>query len=358
MTDTAITTPLNDLQQSITVLEKQIREIARQEIDAEGERNPQAPWLISKQNGDTTRAAKAQIRALEIERIAYRKACMLSGVGESLAILFQSNIEQMARELGPLIDWDGSENGLQLLIEASTPDHDTGDARGKRQFVKDTLPILKAAGVPVEEVAEIAARRSMRPRLAAAVNSIQNEMETLATKQEKIRQAASDAMTQTARAFDDQYKARRIGMLIYDESPITDAITRRVYLLNEQQRAMLSSMLQGREQKAPMPLERRPTLAVARSCVESGDFAALYVSLLPTVALEVYETINTWGSSTLAELSTLDMGMGELAGALSLLTDCGLVVQQDEQYITEKEQGDEKRAKSTQAVPQRDRSSP
>lgn len=341
-----ITTPLIDLQQSVGVLERQIREIATMEVDAEASVNPHAPWANGTCDSAQAGEIKAALRLLEIERRAYAKACMLSGVGESLAVLFQERIESMIRDLGPLAEWDGSEVGLQLMLDASTPDHDSGDARAKRQFVRDTVPVLREAGVSTSEIAEIAARRSMRPRLAAAVSSVQKAGDLDENeKTERIRQAAEDARTETARAFDESWKARRIEILLYDEARLSPALWRRTYMLSNAQRDMLISMLRGREMGANMPLERRPSLALARECIERGDARRLYLSLLPTTALEVYETLDRWGDCDLETLQGAvlsDAGMGTVEGAISVLIEYGLIKRSGDRYAILKDEGKDK----------------
>jgi len=336
---TDIVTPLSDLAQSVSALESQIRAISEKEIDAEGDSNPHVPWATSDSDSAQVVQAKQKIRTLEIERRSYAKACTLSGAGEALAVLYQANIEVMVRELGPLADWDGTEASLRLIIEATTPDHDSGDARAKRQFVRDTLPAMKWAGVPSEHVAQIAARRSMRPRLAAAVSSINKEA-ALTPEQRKaqIQKAATDAMTETARSFDDMYKRRRVEMLIYDEQSVSERITRRVYYLTSDQRAMLDNMLQGREQKADMPLERRPTLRTARDCWQAGNMRDLYVALLPDDAYATYQDIRTWGPCDKKALS----GSGaSLEASLALLLEYDLISVDGETYTVKEKAGNE-----------------
>lgn len=329
-------TPFVDLQQSMAALEQRLREIAEQEVEDETRANPHVPWA---QNGDSPKSAeiKHKLRALEIERHAYAKACILSGAGESLAVLFQERIEQMAHDLGPLAEWDGSETSLILFLEASTPDHDTGDARGKRQFVRETVHTLRQAGVGTSEIAEIAARRSMRPRLAAAVNSITKD-ESLSDdeRRERVQQAALDARTETARTFDETWKARRVEMLVFDESELLPRkLWRRVYLLSGAQRDMIGSMLRGREMQAPMPLEHAPTLNKARACVESGDYRNLYLALMPEVAREIAETLDMWGGcdlETLKGAALSDASMGTVESAIALLIEYGIIEETDNGY--------------------------
>jgi hypothetical protein len=231
-------------------------------------------------------------RLLEVNLHAARECDLLSGAGEALSVEFRSEAVRLVRELGPITGWDGTEEGLALILDETVPDHidgESGDARGKRAFVVKTVPILRENGVSDEDILAVAARTAMRPRLSWAVSAIVKE--EVGDKAGMIQTAVEDARTLSVREFETLHRARRVDPALYDEWEIAPGVVHRVYpSLDEDQRRVLNTALKHKQQR--MVLDRQPvTLAMVRRAKAENDWGLLYEAMLPNDAREAYNCI-------------------------------------------------------------------
>jgi len=284
----------------------------------------EAPWLDDALDANT----QGRYRQLELNLHAARECDLLSGAGEALGVEFRAEAVRLVRVLGPVTGWDGTEAGLDLILESINPAHvdgESGDARGKRAFVRKTVPLLHAAGVTAEEILEVASKPAMTARLAWAVSAIvKNPLAGDAAPRE-IRGAVADARTMSVREFEAVHRQARVPPAEYDEWEVGPGVWVRQYpSLDEDQRRVINTALRAKQER--VALSREPiTVAMVRRAQETGDWGMLYRAVLPPEERQAYGCVEQ-GAGTVAEVArALIVPEAKAARVLTLLERLGLV---------------------------------
>jgi hypothetical protein len=266
-------------------------------------------------------------RLLEVNLHAARECDLLSGAGEALSVEFRAEAVRLVRELGPVTGWDGTEEGLVLILDETVPEHidgESGDARGKRAFVFKTVPVLRENGVGDEDILAVAARTTMRPRLSWAVSGIMKDAE-IPDKGEAIRAAVEDAKTLSTREFEREYRAPKVAPAVYDEWEVASGVVHRVYpSLDEDQRRVLNTALKHKQER--VVLDRQPvTVAMVHRAQAENDWSLLYEATLPQDARIALAVVGA-GTGTVAQVAAA-MGVTESKAArlATMLEGLGLV---------------------------------